>query len=220
MEFAVPLTYSDLTLRQLQALHSLQDPHERVASCCNLTTEQLRKQPLTEILAADAHLRSIADDESGKHHRIIELHGKTYGFIPDWHQFTLGEWIDLEEYCSDIVPNAHKVASVLYREIDRRHGDKYTIKEYTATEDAEVFLDMPADVFGGMMLFFSTSRSRLLSNMRQSLTKTAAQALNSAVNGVGILPSTRWQTKMYYAWTRLHRYLMAWRLRISPSSRI
>ena len=160
MTFQVPLKYADLTLGQLMTLQTEEDKFKRVASCANITIEELRNAPMNEVIEADKHLKRIADEETGRHLKVIELNGQQYGFIPNWQEFSLGEWIDIEEYSADFWNNADKIMSILYRPLLRQSGDAHTIEKYTAKEDSEAFKQIPADLFGGCILFFFEFKER------------------------------------------------------------
>lgn len=220
MEFKVPMKYADLNLGQLIIIHTEDDPYKRVAACANVTLDELRGLPMGTVNKADEHLKWIAEMESGRHLKTIELNGVNYGFIPDWNELSLGEWIDIEQYCSDFWVNAHKVASILYRPIDRKQGDIYTIKKYTAKENAEVFKLMPAELFGGLMIFFLNSRNQLLSTLKSSLLSEVKRLTNSAINGGGIPSFTASQVKTYSRWTKLRGYLYGLLFRTSHSLKI
>lgn len=205
MTFKVPLKYSDLTLGQLMTLQTEEDRFKRVAACADITIEELRNAPMAEVIQADEHLKRIAEEETGRHLKVIELNGQQYGFIPNWQEFSLGEWIDLEEYCADFWNNADKIMSILYRPLLRQQGDAHTIEKYTAKEDSEAFKLLPADLFGGCILFFLSSKTTLLHTMKSSLMKEAERLTSSAVNGDGILLSTLSQGRASTIWTRLQR---------------
>ena len=219
MTFKVPLKYADLTLGQLMTLQTEEDRFKRVAACADISLEELRAVPMAEVTQADEHLKRIAEEESGRHLKVIELSGQQYGFIPNWQEFSLGEWIDIEEYSNDFWNNAHKIMSILYRPLLRRQGDVHTIEKYTAKEDSEVFKLLPADLFGGCILFFLSSRTKLLHTMKSSLLQTAESLTNSAINGDGILVSTPSQGKASTIWTRLQRRVWGLFSRISPISK-
>lgn len=219
MTFKVPLKYADLTLGQLMTLQTEENRFKRVASCADVTIEELRKAPMSEVTQADEHLMRIAEEESGRHLKVIELNGQQYGFIPNWQQFSLGEWIDIEEYSADFWNNAHKIMSILYRPIVRQQGDAHTIEKYTAKEDSEAFKLLPADLFGGCILFFLSSKRTLLHTMKSSLLIAAESLTSSAVNGDGIQASTPSQGKIYKGWTRLQRRVSGLFSRTSHSSK-
>ena len=219
MTFKVPLKYADLTLGQLMTLQTEENRFKRVASCADITIEELRTAPFSEVTQADEHLKRIADEESGRHLKVIELNGKQYGFIPNWQEFSLGEWIDIEEYSADFWNNAHKIMSILYRPLVRRQGDAHTIEKYTAKEDSEAFKLLPADLFGGCILFFLSSRRTLLHTMKSSLMEVAESLTNSVVNGDGIPSSTLSQERTFSRWTLLQRRVSALFSRILPTSK-
>ncbi len=206
MSVHLPKDFASLTLRQLVALETLDNPIERVEACCDIS-DSVRAEPMAVINAADEHLTLVHSAETRRHLKIIELNGQYYGFVSDWDSFTTGEWIDLEAYCKDFWPNAHKIMSVLYRPIERRSGEIYTITPYTAKEASDVFLELPADLFAGCLLFFSTTRDELLSTMQSSLMEVATESMSLVKGGGGILSSTDSQEKTSSRWTQLRSFL-------------
>ena len=89
---------------------------EEVAAITGYSVEELRDAPRELVAYALEHLDKMP--ETKRFLRKFELQGKKYGFIPDWEEFTAGEYIDLESYLSDFWANAEKVLAILYREID------------------------------------------------------------------------------------------------------
>ena len=203
MELRLPSSYEDLTLRHLQVLETSQDPINRVQVVTGKTFAELRKMPQALIVEADAHLTALCKAEINRHQPIIELDGVEYGFIPDWESFTAGEWIDMETYTGDFWKAAHKAMAVLYRPIDRKWGDKYTIKPYTAKEDASVFLDMPAPLVSGALLFFWTTERELHLTLQSSLIQKATEVTHFLRSGSGTPSSIPWLVRTYYKWKRL-----------------
>lgn len=211
MELRLPAHYADLTLRHLMALESDTDPVKRVSAVTGVPYDKLRTMPRVLITEADAHLTTLLQKEQAQHKPIIELGGVTYGFIPNWEDFSTGEWIDMEDYTKDFWRNAHKAMSVLYRPIDRRWGDKYTIAPYTAKEDAEAFLEMPAPLVSGALLFFWTTERELLTTLQSSLIQTTREAMRLLRSGDGTRSSSPWLGRIISRWMRL-------RLRLSATS--
>lgn len=154
MKLRLPASYKDLTLRHLMTLETTEDPIKRVQAVTGLSFAELRKLPQPLIVEANAHLDTLQRQEVARHKKIFELGGKTYGFIPNWDEFSAGEWIDMETYTKDFWQTPHKAMSILYRPLTRKWGDAYTIEPYTAKEDADAFLDMPAPLVAGALLFF------------------------------------------------------------------
>ena len=202
MELRLPANYSDLTLRHLQVLETTDDPIKRVQVVTGKPFAELRKMPQALLVEAAAHIDSLLAREVSKHEPILTLDGKEYGFIPDWEKFSAGEWIDMETYTKDFWKTAHKAMSVLYRPITQKWGDKYTVAEYTAQEDATPFLDMPAPAVAGALLFFWTTEQELRSTLESSLTTKAVQAIRSIQSGNGTPPSTHWLGRTFSKLTR------------------
>lgn len=180
---------------------------ERISICTGQSVEKLRTMPQKLIEAATAHLDQLLTQETARFEKVVEMDGKRFGFVPDWDAFTAGEWIDLEAYLEDFWKNAHKVMSVLFREVTYELGEKYEVKKYTAKEDASLFEEMPADLVSGTLLFFWTTRNELLLDMKSSLLEVAGAAIQSAKSGAGITSSTPSQEKTSSRWTRLRNYL-------------
>lgn len=180
---------------------------ERISICTGQSVDKLRTMPQKLIEAATAHLDQLLTQETARFEKVLEIGGKRFGFVPDWDAFTAGEWIDLETYLEEFWKNAHKVMSVLFREVTYELGGKYEVKKYTAKEDASIFEEMPADLVSGTLLFFWTTRNELLLDMKSSLLEVAEAAIQSARNGDGITSSTPSQAKTSSRWTRLRNFL-------------
>jgi hypothetical protein len=207
MELRLPHRWSDLTLGELQVMMTSENQLERISICTGQSVEKLRTMPQKLIEAAGAHIDNLLTQETARFEKVVQMDGKRFGFVPDWDAFTAGEWIDLENYLEDFWKNAHKVMSVLFREVTYELGEKYEVKKYTAKEDASIFEEMPADLVSGTLLFFWTTRNELLLDMKSSLLEVAEAAIQSAKNGGGITSSTPSQEKTSSRWTRLRNFL-------------
>ena len=210
MELRLPHRWSDLTLGELQVMMTSENQLERISICTGQSVDKLRTMPQKLIEAATEHLDKLLTQESARFEKVVEMGGKRFGFVPDWDAFTAGEWIDLENYLEDFWKNAHKVMSVLFREVTYELGEKYEVKKYTAKEDASIFEEMPADLVSGTLLFFWTTRNELLLDMKSSLLEVAGAAIRSAKSGGGITSSTPSQAKTSSRWTRLRNSLYKW----------
>ena len=207
MELKLPHRWSDLSLGELQVMMTADNPLEKISICSGQSVEKLRGMPQKLIEAASAHLDNLLTQETARHEKVVEMDGKRFGFIPNWDEFTAGEWIDMENHLEDFWKNAHKITALLYREVTYELGDKYEIKKYTAKEDASIFEEMPADLVSGMLLFFWTSRNQLLHDMQFSLLEVADKAIQSVKNGDGTISSIPSPEKTSSRWTRLRNSL-------------
>ena len=219
MKLRLPASFQDLTLRHLMTLETETDPVKRVQAVTGHSFAELRKMPHRLIVEANAHLDTLQANEVAQHKGIIELNGVEYGFVPDWDEFSAGEWIDMETYTADFWKTPHKAMSILYRPVDRKWGDRYSIKPYTAKEDAEVFLDMPAPLVAGALLFFWSTEKKLLNALQSSLIQKTQEVTSLLQSGGGTLSSTPWLVKTFSKWTRSRSYPLATPSPTSPTSR-
>jgi hypothetical protein len=219
MKLRLPATFQDLTLRHLMTLETETDPVKRVQAVTGHSFAELRKMPHKLIVEANAHLDTLQANEVAQHKEIIELNGVEYGFVPDWDEFSAGEWIDMETYTADFWKTPHKAMSILYRPLERKWGDRYSIKPYTAKEDADVFLDMPAPLVAGALLFFWTTETKLLNALQSSLIQKTQEVTSLLQNGGGTLSSTPWLVRTFSRWMRSRNYPLATPLPTSPTSR-
>lgn len=195
------------------------DPVKRVQAVTGHSFAELRKMPHKLIVEANAHLDTLQANEVAQHKEIIELNGVEYGFVPDWDEFSAGEWIDMETYTADFWKTPHKAMSILYRPLDRKWGDRYSIKPYTAKEDADVFLDMPAPLVAGALLFFWSTEKKLLNALQSSLIQKTQEVTSLLQSGAGIPSSTPWLVRTFLKWTQSRSYPLATPSPTSPTSR-
>lgn len=86
--------------------------------------------------------------------KTFTLNGIKYGFHPNLNKLTVGEWIDIDNYQKDIIANANKLMSILYRPIVKQAKDYYDIEPYDGTKYSNVMLEADSKIFRGMMVFF------------------------------------------------------------------
>jgi hypothetical protein len=97
----------------------------------------------------------------------------------------MGEYADISTWASDVNANIVKIMGTLYRPIDKRVGQKYTIVPHSKAnrELVEEYVEqMTLEQFNGAMLFFSTLLKELnntsldyLENEVKKLTKEMEQ---------------------------------------------
>lgn len=219
MKLRLPASFQDLTLRHLMTLETETDPVKRVHAVTGHSFAELRKMPHKLIVEANAHLDTLQASEVAQHKEIIELNGVEYGFVPDWDEFSAGEWIDMETFTADFWKTPHKAMSILYRPLERKWGDRYSIKPYTAKEDADVFLDMPAPLVAGALLFFWSTEKKLLNALQSSLIQKTQEVTSLLQSGGGIPSSTPWPVRTFLRWMRSRSYPWATPSPTSPTSR-
>ena len=116
-----------------------------------------------------------------------------YGFIPDLHEMSFGEYVDLDTFISDW-KNMHKAMAVLFRPIVSKKNDLYQIEEYeSALKYADNMKYMPLNVALGAMVFFYRLGMKLSNHTIQSMLnqmeisqRLEAEKMFLQQNGVGI----------------------------------
>lgn len=118
-----------------------------------------------------------------------------FGFIPNLSKMSLGEYVDLDTYISDM-ENMHKAMAVLYRPVHNSWEGKehYRVAEYEGTEKyAEVMKEMPLGIALGAMVFFYRLGMKLSKHMmdyslqmleKEELSEEQSQRLQRDMDGI------------------------------------
>jgi hypothetical protein len=192
----IPTTLNEITLGQYQEYAKLQDLSETdlqlktIEIFCNVPPIVVRNMKATDIVEICSIISSMFDTK----HQLIsmfKMNGVEYGFIPSLEDMSFGEYVDLDTFIGDN-DNLHRAVNVLYRPIEHRKGNRYTIKEYEPN-NSEIAKDMPLDAVLGAVVFFYNLGKDLSIVMMNCLDKkneqTLAEYLISQPNGVGTIQS-------------------------------
>ena len=192
----IPTTLNEITLGQYQEYAKLQDLSETdlqlktIEIFCNVPEVVVRNMKATDIVEICGIINNMFDTK----HQLIsmfKMNGVEYGFIPSLEDMSFGEYVDLDTFIGDN-DNLHRAVNVLYRPIEHRKGNRYTIKEYEPN-NSEIAKDMPLDAVLGAVVFFYNLGKDLSLVMLNSLDKkneqTLAEYLISQPNGVGTIQS-------------------------------
>ena len=203
IELSVPDALSDITLGQYQKYLKILDQNkddENAAEFINLKTieifcdvdfKDVLKIPLGE---AEKVLTIInkAFEEKPDIIRHFKLLNVDMGFVPNLERISLGEYIDVENNIVDW-QTMHKAMAVLYRPVNFRSKEKYTIAPYEPSDEvSELMKEMPLDVAMSSMVFFYDLGMELLkaipTYIQKNLTEEQTYLLKQtlAQSGVGI----------------------------------
>ena len=134
------------------------------------------------------------------------------GFIPKLDDISLGEYIDIETNLSDW-QKMHKAMAVLYRPVNFKLGNKYTIAPYEVKEEVqEIMKEMPMNVVTSSMVFFYDLGKVLLraipKYLEKNLTSSQIYQLEQHLrkSGVGINQSMHSLKVMSSILTKLPSY--------------
>lgn len=159
LEINIPTELSDITLRQYQKFLKTQEQVKSMTELqcimieifCNLRPDMAKLMNFNQVEKITAELTAMFNDTPPLVQRFT-MNGVEYGFIPELDDMTLGEYIDLDTYISDI-DSLQVAMNVLYRPIVDKHKHKYTIKDYDPTTK-NAMLNMPLDAVLSSMFFF------------------------------------------------------------------
>lgn len=202
IELEVPTSLEAITLGQYQRYIKIVDQNEGeeyndflskklVEIFCNVNLNDVESIPVVEFNKV-LDIIQAAFKENYNLQRHFELGGVEMGFIPKLDEMSLGEYVDVEATISDW-QEIHKAMAVLYRPVNFKSKDRYTIALYKPNEELREWMkEMPLSVVMGCMVFFynlgielsTASLGYLEKEMKQAKTSQLKEALER--NGVGI----------------------------------
>jgi len=192
----IPTTLNEITLGQYQEFDSLDLKNDAdvqlkmIEIFCKVPSVVVRNMKATDIVEICNIINAMFETK----HQLIntfKLEGQEYGFIPSLEDMTFGEYVDLDTFIGE-PENLHRAMNVLYRPIDLKQANRYTLKEYVPdnSEDAKNY---PLDaVLGAMVFFYSLGKDLSLVMMNSLDTQneaTLVQHLASLPSGDGTIQS-------------------------------
>ena len=192
----IPTTLNEITLGQYQEFDSLDLKNDAdvqlkmIEIFCKVPSVVVRNMKATDIVEICNIINAMFETK----HQLIntfKIEGQEYGFIPSLEDMTFGEYVDLDTFIGE-PENLHRAMNVLYRPIDLKQANRYTLKEYVPdnSEDAKNY---PLDaVLGAMVFFYSLGKDLSLVMMNSLDTQneaTLVQHLASLPNGDGTIQS-------------------------------
>ncbi|MAO21132.1 MAG: hypothetical protein CMJ25_10315 [Phycisphaerae bacterium] len=160
INLSVPTSLDDIQLWQYQEylklgeLDDVQYVNKKLIELfCGVSMDDVDSIPIVEVEKVLGVLK-IAFEEEINLIKNFTLRDVEFGFIPKLDSISLGEYIDLENTITDW-QSMHKAMAVLYRPVNFKKGDKYTIAPYSPNEEIEeIMKDMPLSVAKSAMVFF------------------------------------------------------------------
>jgi len=195
VEITIPDSLSEVTLDQYQRYLKIQDNNQdekflaskMIEIFCGVKLSDTLKMKYADV---DGICNILVDMFNEKPQLVtkFKMKGVEYGFVPKLDDISLGEYIDLDAFLGDW-ENMHRAMAVLYRPIENKYGDKYSIVDYEAG-DGEVMKDMPLEAVISSIIFFyhlGIDLSQAMMNYLEEQEETSlVQYLNSEQSGVGI----------------------------------
>jgi len=196
----IPTSLNEITLAQYQEFAKLEADLDKtkdtaiqlkiVEIFCKVPEVVVRNMKATDIAEICEIINTMFDTE----HQLINrfrLKGIDYGFIPELDDMSFGEYMDLDTFISDN-DNLHRAVNVLFRPIEHKRGNRYTIKDYNP-DTSEIAKDFPLDaVLGAIVFFYSLGKDLsmvMLNSLDSKNEKALAQHLLLQPSGDGLTHS-------------------------------
>lgn len=152
---------------------------ELVSLYLDVDKEELYDVPLEQMKFVESILSTnMFNDGDNKIILTFELDGVEYGFENNWKDIKWGQWVDMEIFSQSdkIYDSIHILMALLYRPIQSKKNDKYTLvpfKSAEVMERAELFLTkVPARYWFGCANFFFQISNQYITSTKHSLELT------------------------------------------------
>jgi len=191
----IPTKLSDITLGQYKRFLNIQKQTEEshflnakaIEIFCDIELKNVMRLKMSDFDKITNKI-NLLFEQKPKLVQRFKIDSVEYGFHPQLDELTLGEYIDVDTYIADW-ENMEKTMNVLYRPIENKLKDRYSIKEYNV-DTSENLLAMPMDAVLSSIFFLwnlgiDLSKTILnYSEMGEEMNLTHQQIL--AENGDGI----------------------------------
>ena len=233
VKIVVPNSLSEVTLGQYQEyLKSIDklDPEKDARTInkkliehfCGIEEKMVDKVAYKDVIKV-VNVISSAFDKDYELVQLFKLLDVQMGFIPKLDDMSLGEYVDAENFLGDW-QNMHRAMAVLYRPVNFRKKERYTIADYSPSDEISLLMkEMPLNVVMGCMVFFYRLGMELsqatLTYIRKTVKTDTTSDLKEALekNGVGINQFMHSLEEMSENLTKLQNFRYT---NVSPSSRL
>jgi len=154
----IPTKLSDITLGQYKRFLNIQKQTEEshflnakaIEIFCDIELKNVMRLKMSDFDKITNKINSLFEQKPKLVQRF-KIDSVEYGFHPQLDELTLGEYIDVDTYIADW-ENMEKTMNVLYRPIENKLKDRYSIKEYNVDTSANL-LAMPMDAVLSSIFF-------------------------------------------------------------------
>jgi hypothetical protein len=184
IELSIPTSYGDITLKKWLGLQKEIDNYEgndeaigalMIYHLCGLDPLYLNGLVMEDYNVIKNELASFLQDVELPLQRFINIDGVEYGFEPNLSKMTYGAYADISKFDTIAIDdNWAKIMNILYRPVNKKTGDMYSIQTYTGDDNYTKFLDVPMDVHFGALFFLSNLQLSLLNSILKFSMETEA----------------------------------------------
>ena len=176
----IPTTWNDISIKMYNKFERLKKRRSKleedefniqvICIICDIERKMLERMEVKDINKIAKELRFLMSSQPNTDdlQKKVDWNGKKYGFIPNLSEITMGEYIDIEEYCKEAHKNIHKIMSILYRPIKKENSTRYNIESYSPSEEIEEsFLEFPIlPSMSALSFFFRLGRKLPIASVR------------------------------------------------------
>jgi len=154
----IPTKLSDITLGQYKRFLNIQKQTEEshflnakaIEIFCDIELKNVMRLKMADFDKITNKINSLFEQKPKLVQRF-KIDSVEYGFHPQLDELTLGEYIDVDTFIADW-ENMEKTMNVLYRPIENKLKDRYSIKEYNV-DTSDNLLAMPMDAVLSSIFF-------------------------------------------------------------------
>lgn len=154
----IPTKLSDITLGQYKRFLNIQKQTEEshflnakaIEIFCDIELKNVMRLKMADFDKITNKINLLFEQKPTLVQRF-KIDSVEYGFHPQLDELTLGEYIDVDTYIADW-ENMEKTMNVLYRPIENKLKDRYSIKEYNV-DTSNNLLAMPMDAVLSSIFF-------------------------------------------------------------------
>lgn len=210
----IPQSYGDISLEkwlelQNQLVNYEGDEDATTAiifyHLCGLEPSYVKGLALDDYAMIKRDLENFISKTDLPLQKFVWIDGIEYGIEPNLSQMSYGAYVDITRWDTfTIDKNWQKIMNILYRPVDKKQGDMYSIKPYIPNDDDSKWLKVGMDVHFGALFFFvhlstdllssilkSTMEMELPHNIKQILVKSGKVMQPYMNSPMGILQSIR-----------------------------
>jgi len=208
----VPETMADVTVGTYIKLAKANDPPKEgmdavrlgIEILCGLPKPMVQRIAFADVARIARIMVKLMEPPKTEEFPLVPrffLGNVEYGFIPDWSELSLGEFVDLEEYCKgDVWESLPDVLSVMYRPVVSSMGPLYEIQPYKPSPgQRDKMLECPMNVALGAMVFFYDT-GKVFGRVTESSLQASSPRWGRS--GVGIKLFTGWLKATFFGLRR------------------
>ena len=193
IEITVPDNWADVTLKKYittqKDLESYKDDEDAQLAflmyhMCNIDLDKLQKISKSDYDYIANQLITFMNETNLPLQKFVTIDGIEYGFEPNLSKMSYGAYVDITKYSElNLNEDWASIMSILYRPVDKKLLDTYSIQPYEGKIDTDKWLNVTMDIHFGAFFFFVHLLMDLLNSTQNSL----MQKLDTAVDSLQTL---------------------------------